>query len=57
MRLIALTPIKHGDGIAMPGKAFEGDESLIEAGLAEAAPEPIEPVKASKKAITLSAEA
>lgn len=45
-RLIAHYPIKHDDGTAQPGDTFEGDESLIEQGLAEADPStpPVEPV-------------
>lgn len=45
-RLIAHCPIKHDGGTAQPGDAFEGDESLIEQGLAEADPSapPVETV-------------
>ncbi|WP_338416681.1 hypothetical protein [uncultured Sphaerotilus sp.] len=35
-RLIAIYPVKHDGGTAQPGDAFEGDEVLIAAGVAEA---------------------
>lgn len=36
MKLIALYQVKTADGVAQPGDAFDGEESLIADGVAEA---------------------
>lgn len=49
-RLIALYPVKHDDGTAQPGDAFEGDEVLIATGVAVANPEPVQEPEQKKPA-------